>query len=241
MNGPPKPLCFLLLSWFLLWGCDPAPETAPLSAQMQATAKVSPTPLVPASVDISGCWREVDPRNVLQPLGSPFQLIRIEPDAFVFEVNPSRTKLKVVDYSFQEVNLDEKRPFFPKGTVISTGGISHDLNQIERTFVGEGVPRIYRRCEKVPTVYIPPISSQSQPQATPSVQTPIPRITPLIPTTEPRPTPGPTLTPLPITSATATPLPTGSFPLPGPLILPSPSPASPEEESPTATPAPEAG
>lgn len=246
MSGPPERTLPLLLSLLLLWGCDPEAETPPVSAQAKsaATASVSPTPIIPESVDISGCWREVDARNVLQPLGSPFQLIRIEPDAFVFEINPSRTKLKVKDYSFQEVNLDDKRPFFPKGTIVSAGGISQDLNQIDRTFTGEGNPRIYRRCEKVPTVYIPPAPAQPRPQATPSVLMPVPRITPLLPGpgVTPVPTPRPTLTPLlPATDTGPSPAAGSGFPLSGPLALPTPSPSSTESPLPEAEPpAPEA-
>ena len=227
MNGPIKQATLSLVSLALFSGCDPETASPPVSLKAQASPTASPTPVIPPSVDISGCWREIDAKNVNNPLGSPFQLIKVEPNAFVFQINPYRTKLRVTDYSFQEVNLSDQKPFFPRDMIISSGGISKDLNQLNRTFTNEGSPRIYRRCEVAPTVYIPPGSGAPVPQATPSILTPIPRITPLMPSgpAVAAPTPRPTFTPL------APPPATSGFPLNGPLALPTPAFPTPEPEN----------
>jgi hypothetical protein len=253
MSGPPKVrwLHLFFLVSLLLLACEPEAD-APVVAS--ALASASPTAdNTPASVDISGCWRGVNNSNVVQPLGSPFQLIKIAPNAFVFQTNPSRTKLVVKqDLTFKELNLDENRPFFPKGTEFSSGTISEDNAQISRSFAGDGQPHIYRRCEKVNNLN--PVLENSSPlvQATPSVNVPIPLITPLVPGSKTPPptskTPTPTLTPLtaPVTAsnnpvnASATPSAapqTGSptFPFAGPLkpiSTPLPTPIPPEKPGP---------
>ncbi|PIQ25295.1 hypothetical protein COW36_19820 [bacterium (Candidatus Blackallbacteria) CG17_big_fil_post_rev_8_21_14_2_50_48_46] len=243
MNGRPESFRLLLVCLVLLLGCEAEGESTPVQAP-QPSASATATPPVPDSVDISGCWREVYGQNSGTPLGSRFQLVKVEPNAFVFEINASRTKLRVKDYTFEEVNLDENKPFFPKGTVFSVGGISEDLNQISRTFTGEGTPRIYRRCEQVPDVYIPPSNNQPLPQATPSTLTPVPVITPLNPQQPPSSaTPRPTVTPLALstgtpgnTASTSGSSTTGStsFPLNGPLVLPSPTPVPEPQATPSA-------
>jgi len=252
MNGRPDlRLKQLLLLTLLLGGCDPEAES-PLTAQAVASAAAE---VIPPSIDISGCWREVDTRNTVQPLGSTFNFIKIAPNAFVFELNPSRTKLVVkADLSFRELNLDESKPFFPRGTEFSSGSVSQDNAQINRTFTGEGVPHIYRRCEKVPNIRIDSGLSNPLISSTP-IPTPLPVITPLVPG-GPRPvasaTPRPVLTPIssqpgapasPVANpaspaSTSAPNPTSgspTFPFAGPLLPPStptPTPIPPQKEPP---------
>lgn len=259
MNGRPdlrlKPFLLLVL---LLGGCDPEAES-PLTAQAVASASAA---VIPPSIDISGCWREVDSRNTVQPLGAAFNFIKIAPNAFVFEINPSRTKLVIKqDLSFKEQNLDESKPFFPRGTEFSAGDVSKDNGQINRTFTGEGVAHIYRRCERVPNLPINSGLSNPLINSTPA-PTPIPLITPLMPG-GPRPvtstTPRPTLTPLNPQAGPTTPKspqsgtvgsteggtaasPTAkpasgspSFPFAGPLLpppSPTPTPIPPQKEPP---------
>ncbi|MGE3725467.1 MAG: hypothetical protein AB7I41_07950 [Candidatus Sericytochromatia bacterium] len=256
MNGRPDlHLKRLLLVTLLLGGCDPEAES-PLTAQAVASASAV---FIPPSIDISGCWREVDPRNTVQPLGAPFNFVKIAPNAFVFEINPSRTKLVVKqDLSFREQNLDENKPFFPRGTEFSSGSISQDNSQVNRTFTGEGVAHIYRRCEKVPNIPINSGLSNPLISSTP-IPTPVPVITPLRPNGA-RPaastTPRPTLTPLgsqtggsiPASPSSlsgaegsgteSSPPPTSgspSFPFAGPLLpppTPTPTPIPPQQEPP---------
>lgn len=223
-------LCLLTVTSLLACQAEDSPLEPTVS-----TAAASPVaaPAVAADLpDISGCWRPVGADGVFSQ-GAEFYIFIEAADAFVIGKD-ARTKLVVkADRSFNEVNRDEKKPFFPPGFVNSSGFISADLNTIERHFPNDNNPRVYRRCNLVKQELPASIPAEGRPTATPSAsEEPTPRITPLMPL---RPTP----TAAPVASASPVPENTSSDAPVAEAGSASPSAASSAAlPSPTATPTP---
>lgn len=279
MSGPPRSsrcwlaiaLALAALPGLLLSSCDdsltlaPEASASPEDAALQTQAEPSPAfeqILDPAFI-LTGCWRPVEADGQTAS-GGEFFFRQVAPDAFVFESGGTpRTKLVVSAKGFfQEVNYDDKYPFFPPGYIHSVGQIAADGTRLERKLNNVELPRIYRRCAEV-SLPLDTVSGTPEQQSAES-PTPIPLITPLmltqpggpgtpkptrrpgggvnsvyIPpdlTPTPTPTPRPTLTPYP----TVTPLLPPSYTSPTPEVtplLPAVSP-TPEATADSSSPAP---
>lgn len=189
-----------LLALLLLCACGSEPAAtapSPDSASPTSAPSTALAALAEGQIDVSGCWRPASASG--NATGGSFTFNRVGPADYVFSTTPNRTKLVFkADRSFEEVNFDDKKPFFPKGYIHSSGSISEDGNTISRTISGDSQPQTLRRCELVgERVFVPVTEPTRNPNP---IQTPTPEATyaPLRPGETPtRPQPSPTSSPEP--------------------------------------------
>lgn len=91
--------------------------------------------------DLTGCWQLL---NSTTSGVAKVDIIRVSPTAFGFGSTPE-TRLQMNGHSFSEINRDDNKPYYPKGTVFSTGLLSEDGQTLNRT-LADGTVYQYTRC-----------------------------------------------------------------------------------------------